>query len=236
MLVSELSSTIAGTLNEPNLELVERVIEVIGSERAAEFLQKAQEVEAAGGMMITTGKRRRTPGGVFFYLVRTHVSSAERRQIFPKPERSTQPSQPAPAPQPPLTWQEVRAIAVKLLTMSKGETTVKMTIIGRPKQVGKQRGSVFCIMEGRPAPTALPKGLPVPPEGIKQNVVVFIAEKQWRRVEESLKANADDSMIVEGWPYFDPARQMTVLLALSTTTKLLQRAKRQPASDGEEKG
>jgi hypothetical protein len=233
--VSELSSAIATALNEPNLELVERVVEVIGPERATEFLQKALEVEAGGGMMITTGKRRRTPGGVFFYLVRKNISGDERRQIFPKPERSGQPSQPVPTPQPPLTWQEVRAIAVKLLTMPKGETTVKMTIIGRPKQVGKQRGSVFCIMEGRPAPSALPKGLPVPPEGIKQNIVVFIAEKQWRRVEDSLKANSDDSMIVEGWPYFDPARQMTVLLALSTTTKYLQRAKRQSAADGEQK-
>ncbi|HMN31178.1 MAG TPA: hypothetical protein PKE45_23700, partial [Caldilineaceae bacterium] len=137
-------------------------------------------------------------------------------------------------PSPPLTWGEAVAIAVKLLSMPKGEVTVKMTLIGRPKQVGKQKGSIFCIMEGRGAPSALPKGLPLPPEGVKQNIVVFIAEKQWSKVEGSLKENKEDALIIEGWPYFDPARQMTVLLAQSTTTKFIQRAKRQGSTSGAE--
>ena len=147
---------------------------------------------------------------------------------------TSQPPTQAPRPSPPATWGEALAIALKLLSMPKGEVTVKMTLIGRPKQVGKQKGSIFCIMEGRGAPSALPKGLPLPPEGVKQNVVVFIAEKQWSKVEGSLKDNKEDALIIEGWPYFDPARQMTVLLAQSTTTKLIQRAKRQGNTGGTE--
>jgi hypothetical protein len=81
------------------------------------------------------------------------------------------------------------------------------------------------------ATPSMPKGLPVPPANVQQTVAVFIAEKHWRKVEVSLKENPEDDLIVDGWPYFDPAKQMTVLLAQGVTTKLLQRGKRseQPA-------
>ncbi|HMN30314.1 MAG TPA: phosphorylated adapter RNA export RNA-binding domain-containing protein, partial [Caldilineaceae bacterium] len=72
---------IAATLNEPNVELLEKVVEVIGPERAADLLQKTIETEAAGGLMVKKGDRRRTPGGGFFQLVRTNTSAEERRTI-----------------------------------------------------------------------------------------------------------------------------------------------------------
>jgi hypothetical protein len=231
-----LVNEIATTLQESNLEQLRKVVEVIGVERASEFFQKTLEAEANGGLMVRKGDRRRTPGGVFFYLVRTGVAPAERKQIFPNFNAAGEPrgsGQPQPPPPEPLNWQEARAIAVKLLTMQKGETTVKVTLIGRPKQVGKQKGAIFCIMEGRGAPSSLPKGLPAPPPETKQNVVVFIAEKQWGKVEGALKESKEDALIVEGWPYFDPARQMTVVLAQSATTKNLQRAKRQNTGGAE---
>ncbi len=58
-----------------------RTVRTIGSERAQAFVAQAQEIEANGGMMVPDGSRRRTLGGIFFYLVRTQVSDDEAMQI-----------------------------------------------------------------------------------------------------------------------------------------------------------
>jgi hypothetical protein len=42
---------------------------------------QAQEVEANGGLLVPDGSRKRTLGGIFFYLVRTQVSDDEAMQI-----------------------------------------------------------------------------------------------------------------------------------------------------------
>ncbi len=78
---------------------------------------------------------RRTPGGVFFYLVRTSdaISREDKDDIFPRqgghPRRA-----PAAAPAP-VTWTDetFRALAQQLQQDNTGRaTTVKITVIGRP--------------------------------------------------------------------------------------------------------
>src|SRR3712207_6292904 len=44
-------------------------------------LFRSLDVEANGGMLIPDGSRKRTLGGIFFYLVRTQVSDEEAMQI-----------------------------------------------------------------------------------------------------------------------------------------------------------
>ena len=78
---------IAETLQEGNITLIQKVIEVIGPERTQEFLQKTLEIEAAGGMTTTDSSRRRTPGGVFFYTIRTSLPKEERKRIWPNPSK-----------------------------------------------------------------------------------------------------------------------------------------------------
>ncbi len=51
-----------------------RTVRTIGPERAQAFVVLALDVEANGGMLIPDGSRKRTLGGIFFYLVRTQVT------------------------------------------------------------------------------------------------------------------------------------------------------------------
>jgi hypothetical protein len=233
---------IAEVLSEPNVDLLRKVVRVIGAERAQAFLQTTLELEADGGLTVRDESRRRTAGGVFFYTVRKNISVRERKLIWPwsgekkapaAPKAKTQGNPPEAPPSPPpaiLTWGQARAIGIKLLAATKGKTTVKLTVIGRPKQVGKAQSCIVCVMEDRGAPASIPKGMPTPPANAKQTVAVFIAEKHWRKVEASLKENQEDELIIDGWPYFDPAKQMTVLLAQGVTTKLIQRGQREKQS------
>src|SRR3954453_17626214 len=84
--MQQAASTIANGLGEkepgPRAQ-VWRVVQILGIERALGFYAQAQVTEAAGGMLLPDGSRRRTPGGVFFKLVRDGIAKEERWRIFP---------------------------------------------------------------------------------------------------------------------------------------------------------
>lgn len=92
---------------------IERVVRLGSVEFVRAILEETLAIEAAGGMMTADGERRRTAGGVFFYLVRGRVSDNMRHEMFyarkkaepqpPAPEKAKKPkqAQPAAAPPPP---------------------------------------------------------------------------------------------------------------------------------------
>ena len=81
-LVQELADRLGEAERGPRA-LLARVVATLGEERTRAFLAETLAVEAAGGLPLPDGSRRRTPGGVFFHLVRRGVDREERRCIFP---------------------------------------------------------------------------------------------------------------------------------------------------------
>ena len=81
-LVRELADRLGEAERGPRA-LLARVVVTLGEERARAFLAEALATEAAGGLPLPDGSRRRTPGGVFCHLVRRGVDTEERRQISP---------------------------------------------------------------------------------------------------------------------------------------------------------
>ncbi|RXG70935.1 Phosphorylated adapter RNA export protein [Armadillidium vulgare] len=67
----KLGNVIADALFEQKPELIVRVVEVLGHEKALELYRNTQKMEKEGGMMINNGSRRRTSGGVFLNLLKT---------------------------------------------------------------------------------------------------------------------------------------------------------------------
>lgn len=102
---------------------------------------------------------------------------------------------------------------------------MKTTIIGRPKQI-KKLDTCTLVVLGQKAPPAMPKGLPPVPDTSKAAIAVFVANKQWEKVEAALKEDPTDEAIIEGYPVNDPKNQLTGVWAQSCTSKNLQRAKR----------
>ena len=76
-------------------------------------------------------------------------------------------------------------------------------------------------MESNKVP-ALPKGLPTPPAA-PTKYTVYIAAKQWRKVEQAI-ADPEDVLIVEGFPTMDAEARAIAVFATNTTTKKLQQA------------
>src|SRR5690606_10865036 len=75
----------AAVLHEPVVWLVQRVIDVIGQPRASELFERTLHVESEGGMNTIAEDRKRTPGGVFFQLVKETSTADERKAIFSAP-------------------------------------------------------------------------------------------------------------------------------------------------------
>jgi len=93
---------------------------------------------------------------------------------------------------------------------------VKVTVVGRPAQVVERQGVIILALRSTNAPT-----LPATPT----NYMIFVAQKQWNKVREATQ-NADDALIVEGYPGHAPRFAGITVDATNVTTKALQAAKR----------
>ncbi|GAB4430985.1 MAG: hypothetical protein Kow0031_12040 [Anaerolineae bacterium] len=222
----ELTQQIAAALNESGktpLQTLNRVVYVLGEERALALLAEAQRVEADGGMLTDDGQQRRTPGGTYFKLVKEKVNGQERGRIFTPPKAKPK----AKLKLEPPAWEILKPLAEEFLAQNNpGEgDKVKLTLIGRPGKVIEKEAVVMTTMQSNKAPS-LPKGLPaLPPK--PTTYLVFIAHKQWRKVSEAIAADPADKLIIEGYPAFDAriGGGTMCLYAQSVTTTTLQRAK-----------
>ncbi len=212
-----------------------RAVKKLGIEQALDLLRQTHEVEAQGGRMVSDGSRRRTPGGVFFLLIKERVPVETTKHIFKKRSLYQQAaqkkkvalaeSQEAQAPaSPPITWAD-RLAVLKELRAEKGQvTTVKITVIGRPGRIVEHGACIVMSMESSKIPS-LPKGLPTPTPP-STTYTIYIAVKQWRKVADALK-DQDDALIVEGYPHLDTEAKTIAVFATNTTTRNLQAAQRQ---------
>jgi hypothetical protein len=220
--VAQQAQEIAAVLKESNVDLIARMITVIGQERVQGFLSETLEQEQGDGLLRKDGQRR-TPGGAFFYRIRGRIPATERRQLWPymPKQRAAVKAQPAtqqPAPVP-LTWATVQAIYQKISPSATEAKTMKLTLVGRPTKILKQPECVIISLVGKP-PSSLPKGLPAVPDNTNSTWAVFIVNKQWNKIAESMK-NAEDQLIVDGYPVIKDGAN--ILLAQSCKSLLMEK-------------
>lgn len=208
---------------------ITQIIQSCGVEFVNNLLAETDKVEEQGGMMIENGERRRTKGGVFFYLARKHLPEDIRDDIFHN-WRSTRKRQIEHESQfEPFEWDERVPIITELFAQSRGEASdVRVILTGRPGAVERRQNLVITTIdfEVNDALT-LPIGVPEFPEK-KLTYLLYISAKQWERVEEALK-KPNDEMIVEGLCTFDPEVQQFAVYSTFVTTKKLQRKDRKAA-------
>jgi hypothetical protein len=256
--LSELSQSMADELGEttpgPRKALF-RIARVLGPDQSTALLEKTREVEAAGGVMTPDGSRRRTPGGVFFFLAKEHMTDEQRQLVWPatKPRSAkltstTPPAEPADKAnnstalkqQPSASAvtnqgkrradvaqrEESQPAAPSKSDNQKGQaTTVKMTLIGRPGPILDKGTYIITLMESTKVPM-LPKGLPAI-SGEPTLYAVSIAAKQWKKVSEAIVADPDDTLIIEGYPTLDVPNQLIAVSATSVKSKKQDMAAKQ---------
>ncbi len=81
------AAAIAAQLNKTDpgaLTQIARIVERMGDEFIATALASTLHREAEGGLLTEGKQQRRTPGGVFFYLVRGRITAEDRKVLFPR--------------------------------------------------------------------------------------------------------------------------------------------------------
>lgn len=197
--------------------LIKEIVRVIGTTTTLAVYEETLAIEQNGGMMLPDGSRRRTPGGVFFKLVKTNYP--ETRGIFHqydnRPKKKKGPAQ-TPKKERPVQKHTGEQKQEK-------ETTVKIQIFGRPSSRVVDQGTyVVMIFQTNKPPAALPKGLPAPTD-TKTNYVVSVSAKQWKMVADALD-DPEDQFIIEGFPQPDKNGSIAVFTQ-SITTRKQQKAK-----------
>jgi hypothetical protein len=219
-IVEKISAALSEAEAQPVAE-IERVIQLLGEERALTILDETLKIEAEGGMLTDDSSHRRSPGGVFFKLVKSQTTPKERGKIFGA--RGSIP------PKPPVTWEESALLSNEVLQLPKGEANVvKVTLIGRPGRIIEKNNVVITSMQNNKAPN-LPKGMPKPPAD-PTIYVVYMALKQWEKVKETVAKNSADELIIEGYTMFDKRigqNGAMTIYAQNVTSKLLQQARRE---------
>jgi hypothetical protein len=233
---AEVAAIIAERLGEteelPRKGIVQ-IVHAAGRTQAVALLEQTLQVEAAGGMMLPDGSRRRTPGGVYFHLAYTIGKSKSGKKLHrighkpaqPKPAQAGSPIVAQPTA-PAFTWND-RIAAIEAIGTQRGKvTTVKITLIGTLGKYKEQGQCVVGVMQhaGEKFP-ALPKGVPAP-QPVKTNYVVYISSKQFKNVAAAAN-DPEDALIIEGFPQIDGKTGAISVFASTVTSKKLQASKRQ---------
>jgi hypothetical protein len=211
------AAEIASLLEESNVWLIQKAIRVIGGVRVEAFLEQTLHIEATGGMLTEDKSRRRTPGGVFFHVVRQGISVKERYRIF-----SVGPGTPQAPPAPPCTWDDVQEAISQLVDAQ--EATMKLTLIGRPSATQTKGQTVIFQLKGK-APGNLPKELPPLPKVPPLTWTVIVGMRQWNKVKASLDAHPDDRLVIDGYP----TQQGDQLMLLATNCQSILMTQAQKA-------
>jgi hypothetical protein len=125
MATEDTVSSIAKALGETDeipLAQITGVVSALGEEPSLKLLEETKGIEAKGGMMLPDGSRRRSPGGVFFFLSRQQLSVDDKHRIFrgaPKSTRSPS-SEPAPESASPFPRRRVIEVAPQRAPQSAG--------------------------------------------------------------------------------------------------------------------
>ncbi|KAK5647458.1 hypothetical protein RI129_002462 [Pyrocoelia pectoralis] len=77
----DIAKDIANKLSEEKEDLIKTIVTTAGKAKALELFKETQRIEKGGGMMIMNQTRRRTPGGVFLFLVK-HDNDLTREQMM----------------------------------------------------------------------------------------------------------------------------------------------------------
>ncbi len=216
-LVTELAGLLGETQKSP-IKQIRKIIQYCGTDFAREVYKETVEIEAKGGMMLVKPERRRTTGGVFFFLARDKISAEQRQVIFPSFKSYQKANNRTPLGIPLFRWNE-RIALIESLKANQGEIkTMKVTLSGRPGSIEKQAEMVVTTMSSIAAAQNLPRGLPRPPE-TPTLYTVYIPAKQWETIEESM-ADPADNMLVDGVCAFDPETNSMAVFATAVYSEL----------------
>ncbi|MCY4018963.1 MAG: hypothetical protein OXG39_06115 [Chloroflexi bacterium] len=203
---------------------ITQMIEICGPAFVEKILADTEAAEAAGGILTHDKKRRRTKGGVFFFLAKGEMDPDSLARVFPNFGKHGDGSIMPPG----IDWAE-RLSHMEALREAPGRiNNLTVNLIGRPGALHIEGSSVMTVIEQQDVKAPpYPKG--VPPFDTVEDVTryyVFMGLRHWRKVEKPLE-NEDDMLVIEGSAIYDEQLGGITVLSTGVSTKVLESQKRQ---------
>ena len=244
-------AAVLGEQEEKPIIQIARAVDTLGQDRAKVLSEEALKVAAGEGILtkdkLTGEMRKRTPGGTFFALVREEVGKKVwRRKIKPVLSQKK-----ALAVNLEQHYEVIREAASRQNFKAGDATKVEITLTGAPISVTKQPAFVaLSFIDKDPPP--LPRGVPTlerksagkaeaktedttdgkagkraSGKGTGQTrYLALVALKQWARIEEALKQDKNDKLVIKGYSLMQPDFAGIVVLAYQASTVGLLNPKR----------
>jgi hypothetical protein len=220
---------VAKRLNEESkqpLEQIELLLQLAGRDFVDSHVKEAIEIEEKGGMMTEDKKRRRTLGGVFFYIVKGKLEPEVVGQIFPGYGQSKA-AQVIP-------WEDRMKHVQPLLNAGEhGDMRyVTITLHGRPGKVVIDGDTVITTITNELGQIPMLRGVPKPPDE-PTLFTVYLGLKHWEEAKESLDKYKKDRLVVEGTIVNDGESGTIAILAQRVSTKRIDKiARKEESEDG----
>ena len=231
----QLAKQFGDALGETTAKPIEQIGQLIakcGLEFVEKIIAETEATEAAGGMLTHDRKRRRSKGGVFFYLAKGQMDAGLRGEIFPNFGKGGDGSIAPPG----IEWGD-RVEPMKALGAQPGQISgLTVTLSGRPGKLHIDGSSVMTVIEQRQVKAPpYPKGVPHfdTVDGVTA-YYVFMSLRHWKRVEKALE-DERDLLVIEGSAVYDGALEGITILSTRVSTKMLDYQKRKAKSQGERK-
>jgi hypothetical protein len=221
----EIAKRLGETEKKP-VEQIHLLVEHAGKEFVEEHLAETIKIEENGGMLTDDKKRRRSIGGVFFYITKGKLDPEIRGRIFPGYGSK-------PVVGKIIKWDErLEHIKPLLDAAEHGDMRyVTMTFHGQVGKTVVDDNVVMTTIVHTFGQTPLPRGVPHPPEEGKTLYTVYMARKQWDDVTESLEKYKNDRIVVDGALFYDEATSSIAILASRVSTKRLDKQARRGEED-----
>jgi hypothetical protein len=211
-LVQEIVTRLGEKKKAPRFQIL-KLVSLCDMETCRAILEEALQIEANGGMMTNKGDRRRTPGGIFFKLLRDRLSPDVIAQVLPQRDFKKQKQLRKEHRQREITAQRAakKGIASKVI----------ITLYGIPDTVDvSEQDSVMVALKHTVTREAVPPNLPAPPAS-STIYVVYMSTQDWTRISEALEADPQDEMVIEGLPVLDSDLGCIVVYATKPSTRYL---------------
>lgn len=73
--------TALGETDNSSRNTITRAVNMLGIEWTQALRQEVEQIEAQGGMLVADGTRRRTPGGVYLFLLKQRLNENGQKDI-----------------------------------------------------------------------------------------------------------------------------------------------------------
>ncbi|MCY3916803.1 MAG: hypothetical protein OXG49_12390 [Chloroflexi bacterium] len=230
-LAKQFGDALGETAAKP-IEQIGQLIAKCGLEFVEKIIAETEATEASGGLLTHDRKRRRSKGGVFFYLAKGQMDAGLRGEIFPNFGKGGDGSIAPPG----IEWGD-RVEPMKALGAQPGQISgLTVTLSGRPGKLHIDGSSVMTVIEQRQVKAPpYPKGVPHfdTVDGVTA-YYVFMSLRHWKRVEKALE-DERDLLVIEGSAVYDGALEGITILSTRVSTKMLEIQKRRAKSQSERK-